>query len=70
MRKGAARADYIRGDDDHFVQHARFESRLDRVIVYRSRTLHSGQIGSEAALSDDPRRGRLTANIFVNYRAL
>jgi hypothetical protein len=70
LQEGIARPDYIRGDDDHFVQHARFESRLDRVIVYRSRTLHSGQIGADAALSNDPRLGRLTANIFVNYRAL
>jgi hypothetical protein len=69
LREGTARPDYIRGDDDHFVQHARFESRFDRVIVYRSRTLHSGQIGADAALIDDPRKGRLTANIFVNYRA-
>lgn len=70
LENGSLRSDYIRSDDDHYVQHARFESRFDRVIVYRSRTLHSGQIGADAALSDDPRRGRLTANIFVNYRAL
>lgn len=70
LRDGSAGADYIRGDDAHFVQHARFESRFDRVLVYRSRTLHSGQIGPDSALSDDPRRGRLTANIFVNYRPL
>nr|WP_314446199.1 DUF6445 family protein [uncultured Sphingomonas sp.] len=70
LRDGSAAADYIRGDDAHFIQHACFESRFDRVLVYRSRTLHSGQIGQSAALSDDPRRGRLTANIFVNYRPL
>lgn len=63
-------ADYIRGDDRHFVQHTCFESQHDRVIVYRSRTLHSGQIGTDASLSSDPQRGRLTANIFVNFRAL
>jgi len=62
--------DYIRGDHPHFVQHACYDSLVDRVIVYRSRTLHSGQIGEDAALSDDPRRGRLTANIFLNYRPL
>jgi hypothetical protein len=37
----------------------------DRVIVYRSRLLHSGVIGDPGLLSPDPRRGRLTANIFL-----
>ena len=70
LKQGDSTPDYIRGDSAHFIQHARFESMFDRVIVYRSRTLHSGQIGSDAALSNDPRRGRLTANVFVNYRPL
>jgi hypothetical protein len=60
--------DYIRGDHKHFAQTAAFESRFNRVIVYRSRTLHSGQIPQGADLSQNPRDGRLTANIFVNYR--
>lgn len=59
--------DYIRGDTDHYVQTAAFESRFDRMLIYRSRTLHSGQIPVGADLPDDARTGRLTANIFVNY---
>ena len=62
--------EYITGDHPHYLQTAAFEARPNRVIVYRSRTLHSGQIRDPARLSDDPRRGRLTANIFVNYRPL
>lgn len=63
-------AAYIIGDSAHYLQTAAFEARPNRVIVYRSRTLHSGQIGDPASLSEDPRLGRLTANIFVNYRQL
>ena len=58
---------YIRGDTRDYRQTAAFEARFDRVILYRSRTLHSGQIPRDFAFSDDPRKGRLTANIFVNY---
>ena len=59
---------YITGDTEDYVQTAAFEARYDRLLVYRSRMLHSGQIRSPERLSADPRRGRLTANIFVNYR--
>ncbi len=61
---------YITGDHPHYLQTATFEARPNRVIVYRSRTLHSGQIEDPAGLSEDPRRGRLTANIFINYRSI
>lgn len=59
---------YITGDSDHYARIAAFEAGFNRLIVYRSRILHSGQIEAPAALDADPRRGRLTANIFVNYR--
>lgn len=59
---------YIVGDTAHYERVAAADARFDRLIVYRSRTLHSGVIGPDAPLSADPRVGRLTANIFVNYR--
>ncbi|HTU11380.1 MAG TPA: DUF6445 family protein [Allosphingosinicella sp.] len=59
---------YITGDTDHYSQTASFAAAFNRLIVYRSRLLHSGQIESPTALSENPRRGRLTANIFLNYR--
>jgi hypothetical protein len=63
-------AGYIRGDTAHYEQTAAFEARPNRLIIYRSRTLHSGQIPVDAPLDPDPRKGRLTANIFLNYRRL
>ena len=59
---------YITGDTPHYAQTAAFDAGFNRLIVYRSRILHSGQIHTPAALAADPRRGRLTANIFLNYR--
>ncbi|RAK52162.1 DUF6445 family protein [Phenylobacterium deserti] len=61
---------YVSGDTELFAQTGRVEARFDRLVVYRSRLLHSGQIDPQAQLSPDPRKGRLTANIFLNYRAL
>lgn len=74
---GAARAaeageepsGYIVGDTAHFEQTGAVEAEFNRLVVYRSRVLHSGLIPPGADLSADPRRGRLTANIFVTYRA-
>ncbi|MDP8994015.1 MAG: DUF6445 family protein [Pseudomonadota bacterium] len=63
-------AGYIVASTRHYEQTAAFEAKFDRLLIYRSRVLHSGQIRSELPLSADPRAGRLTANIFVNYRRL
>lgn len=59
---------YIAADTLHFEQTAAFDAAFDRLLVYRSRVLHSGRIAPDALLSEDPRRGRLTANIFLSYR--
>jgi hypothetical protein len=61
---------YIVGDTPCYEQIAAFAAAFDRVLIYRSRTFHSGLIQPDAPLSADPRLGRLTANIFVNYRPL
>ena len=59
---------YISASQRHYEQTAAVAAKFDRAIVYRSSLLHSGQIPRDADLSDDPRTGRLTANIFLNYR--
>jgi hypothetical protein len=66
---GGAEADYIRSDTADYERIGAVEARFDRLIVYRSRLLHSGLIPSGIDLPADPRRGRLTANIFVGYAA-
>lgn len=66
---GEDTAGYIAADTPHFERIGAVEAAFNRLVIYRSRVLHSGQIPPGAELSDDPRRGRLTANIFVTYRA-
>jgi hypothetical protein len=68
-RDAAARpAAYINGTDAHFEQIATVEGVPDRLIIYRGNLLHSGIIPPDMAMSDNPRTGRLTANLFVQGR--
>ena len=62
-------AAYVDGDTAQHERIGQIEARFDRVAVYRSRLLHSGLIAPDAPLSEDPRKGRLTANVFLNFRA-
>lgn len=57
---------YIQGDTALFERIGAADAAFDRLLVYRSRQLHSGLVAG--AGSRDPRRGRLTANIFLSYR--
>jgi hypothetical protein len=61
-------AAYVTGDTPIYQQTAAFEARFNRILVYRSRVFHSGQVDAAAGLSRDPRQGRLTANVFITYR--
>lgn len=61
-------AAYVAGDTPQYAMTGAVEARFDRLVAYRSRLLHSGLIAPDAPLSPDPRTGRLTANIFVNFR--
>lgn len=61
-------AEYICGDTAHYVKTATIAARRNRVLIYRSQLLHSGQIPADMNFSTDPREGRLTANVFVTYR--
>jgi Family of unknown function (DUF6445) len=56
--------EYLNGSTPIFEQTARFEGRFNRALIYRGRLLHSGAIGPGRALSDDPRKGRLTVTGF------
>lgn len=67
-RAGEAAGTGYAGDDAAFQRIDAVEAAFDRVVVYRSRLLHSGVISDPALLTDDPRTGRLTANIFLTLR--
>jgi hypothetical protein len=56
---------YISGSDRFFEEIASIEAVPDRLIIYQGSLLHSGIIPAHMEFSDDPRRGRLTANFFI-----
>lgn len=56
---------YIEGDDPFFEQIGAVQAKADRLLIYQGSLLHSGIVPASLGLSDDPRRGRLTANLFV-----
>ncbi|HZF14869.1 MAG TPA: DUF6445 family protein [Steroidobacteraceae bacterium] len=58
---------YINGDTAQFERIATFAAALNRMIVYRSATLHSGDIPADFRGDPDPRSGRLTANSFFMF---
>jgi len=65
QRENAAASGYIQGSNAQFEQIGLVEAVPDRLVIYPSCLLHSGVIPPDMPLSDDPRRGRLTANIFI-----
>jgi hypothetical protein len=58
---------YVKGCTPLFDQIGAVEARFNRAIFYRSRLLHSGKIGETFDFSPDPRRGRLTGNVFLIF---
>jgi Family of unknown function (DUF6445) len=62
---GMPPARYCYGDTDWFELIDEVEARPDRLVLYRGRQLHSGVIPNPAALSSDPRQGRVTVNMFL-----
>ena len=55
---------YIGGDTALFERTGGVEGVFNRLIAYRGTLLHSGDVAADFAFSDDPGRGRLTANTF------
>ncbi|HZF24694.1 MAG TPA: DUF6445 family protein [Steroidobacteraceae bacterium] len=65
---GPPAADYVRGDTDWFERIGGFEVEFNRLLVYRSISLHSADIPPDFSFASDPRTGRLTANTFFYCR--
>ena len=64
-RLGAPGPGFIGVSDDRYEQLLRVEGRFNRLVIYQGALLHSGLIPEDFDFSPDPRRGRLTGNIFV-----
>ncbi len=59
---------YICGDTPIFERIADYEAVFNRLLVYRSRNLHSASLAPGFVGSPDPRTGRLTLNLFFHFR--
>jgi hypothetical protein len=59
--------EYLTTSNRVYEQTASVDAKFNRVLIYRSRVLHSGSISGQANLSPDPRVGRLTVNTFLAF---
>lgn len=57
---------YINGDTALFTRIGEQQGLFNRLIVYRRQNLHSGSISPGFISNTDPRKGRLTINIFID----
>jgi hypothetical protein len=64
-RHGLPPPDYIGDGAPIFDEIASFEPIFNRLLLYRGAALHCSRIRNAEALSADPRKGRLTLNLFL-----
>ena len=65
LQKKPREAKYMNGSDDLFTEIFRIDGKFNRVAIYPSNILHSGNIFDGEVLSANPKIGRLTSNIFI-----
>ena len=63
---GEPPAGYMDADSALYERIALYEARPNRGLVYRSHSLHSAAIAPGSELPEDPVKGRLTLNAFLN----
>lgn len=64
---GSPTAQYINSTTDHYEMIEEIEYRPNRLVIYPGNLLHSGLIQPDRDVSADPVKGRLTANLFINF---
>ncbi len=60
--------EYFRGQNPRFERIGHVEAKPNRMVIYRSYRLHSGDIPPDLPLHADPNTGRLTLNTFLQGR--
>lgn len=58
---------YFLESDEFFTKVGFVPARFNRLVIYPGCLLHSPNILSGISISDDPRVGRLTANVFFSF---
>ena len=59
---------YINASNDHYELYERIEYKPNRLVAYPGCLLHSGLVNPAMDINPDPGTGRLTANIFVDFK--
>ncbi len=65
---GAPDQAYITDSTNHYEKYYEVEYKPNRLVIYPSNLLHSVTVNKDNDLSDDPKTGRLTANIFIEFQ--
>ncbi len=56
---------YMNGSNNYFEEIAHVDAQFNRMVVYPSNILHSGNISKDFNFDPDPTKGRLTLNSFI-----
>jgi hypothetical protein len=67
FKDGPPPARYVNESTAQYERITGFEPAFNRVLIYRSSTLHSADIAQDFDFDPDPRTGRLTVNALFNF---
>jgi len=56
---------YMNGSNNYFEQIAKIDAMFNRMVIYPSNILHSGNIPADFTFDPNPATGRLTLNSFI-----
>jgi hypothetical protein len=68
QNQGMPEPAYINGDTALYQRIASYGAEFNRILIYRSSSLHSGNITPDYARDPDPRTGRLTITTFIKVK--
>ncbi|MDP5146778.1 DUF6445 family protein [Shewanella sp. ULN5] len=60
--------EYFVKSDQHYDIYHQIEYRPNRLVIYPGNMLHSTLVDLRTDIDDNPNTGRLTANIFINFK--
>lgn len=66
--QGVPPVEYVKGSTDQYELYHQIEYRPNRLVAYPGTLLHSILVDPARDVDGDPRTGRLTANIFVDFK--
>jgi hypothetical protein len=65
---GDPRVGYFTTSDDHYTLYEEIDYRPNRLVAYPGSLLHSGLVNPQTDIDASPESGRLTGNVFIDFR--